>query len=94
MAAGVKKSLVFNNVLNAINLAVWVFIMTAGMYYVDTDNWNEHDGFFPYDWSGVSIFKCIYKGVSAKRAQLYTSGVCDCMKKLTRTKSNYYKEYM
>lgn len=61
MAAGVKKSLVFNNVLNAINLAVWVFIMTAGMYYVDTDNWNEHDGFFPYDWSGVSIFKCIYK---------------------------------
>ncbi|KOX71976.1 putative cationic amino acid transporter [Melipona quadrifasciata] len=31
MAAGVKKSLVFNNVLNAINLAVWVFIMTAGI---------------------------------------------------------------
>ena len=54
MAAGVKKSLVFNNVLNAINLAVWVFIMTAGMFYVDIDNWNEHDGFFPYDWSGVS----------------------------------------
>lgn len=94
MAAGVKKSLVFNNVLNAINLAVWVFIMTAGMYYVDTDNWNEHDGFFPYDWSGVSIFKCIYNGVSFKRAQLNTCGVRDCMKKLPRTKSNYYKEYM
>ncbi|XP_006558911.1 cationic amino acid transporter 3 isoform X2 [Apis mellifera] len=53
MAAGVKKSLVFNNVLNAINLAIWVFVMTAGMYYVDIDNWNEHGGFFPYDWSGV-----------------------------------------
>lgn len=94
MAAGVKKSLVFNNVLNAINLAVWVFIMTAGMYYVDTDNWNEHDGFFPYDWSGVSIFKCICKGVSVKRDQLSTCGICDCMKNLSRTKLNYYKEYM
>lgn len=54
MAAGVKKSLIFNNVLNAINLAVWVFIMTAGLFYVDTDNWYQHDGFLPYGWSGVS----------------------------------------
>ncbi|XP_014206717.1 cationic amino acid transporter 2 [Copidosoma floridanum] len=53
MAAGVKKSLVFNNVLNAINLAVWVFIMAAGMFYIDTDNWFEHRGFLPYGWSGV-----------------------------------------
>ncbi|XP_076758351.1 solute carrier family 7 member 14 [Xylocopa sonorina] len=53
MAAGVKKSLVFNNVLNAINLAVWVFVMTAGMFYVDSDNWSEHGGFLPHGWSGV-----------------------------------------
>ncbi|TGZ37941.1 solute carrier family 7 member 14 [Temnothorax longispinosus] len=53
MAAGVKKSLVFNNVLNAINLAVWVFVMAAGMFYVDSDNWSEHNGFLPYGWSGV-----------------------------------------
>ncbi|KAG7212528.1 hypothetical protein KM043_012836 [Ampulex compressa] len=53
MAAGVKKSLVFNNVLNAINLAVWVFVMAAGMFYVDSDNWTEHHGFLPYGWSGV-----------------------------------------
>lgn len=53
MAAGVKKSLVFNNVLNAINLAVWVFVMAAGMFYVDSDNWAEHKGFLPYGWSGV-----------------------------------------
>ncbi|XP_028049258.1 cationic amino acid transporter 2 [Monomorium pharaonis] len=53
MAAGVKKSLVFNNVLNAINLAVWVFVMTAGMFYVDSSNWSEHDGFLPHGWSGV-----------------------------------------
>ncbi|XP_012220661.1 solute carrier family 7 member 14 [Linepithema humile] len=53
MAAGVKKSLVFNNVLNAINLAVWVFVMAAGMFYVDSSNWSEHKGFLPYGWSGV-----------------------------------------
>ena len=54
LAAGVKKSLIFNNVLNAINLAVWVFVMTAGLFYVNTDNWTKHDGFLPKGWSGVS----------------------------------------
>ncbi|CAB3225093.1 unnamed protein product [Arctia plantaginis] len=53
LVAGVRKSLFFNNVLNAINLSVWVFIMTAGLFYVDTDNWTEHKGFLPYGWSGV-----------------------------------------
>ncbi|XP_051162652.1 probable cationic amino acid transporter isoform X1 [Leptopilina boulardi] len=53
MAAGVKKSLMFNNVLNTINLAIWVFIMTAGLFYVDSSNWTEHKGFLPYGWSGV-----------------------------------------
>lgn len=54
MAAGVKKSLIFNNILNAINLAVWVFVMTAGLFYINTDNWTKHGGFLPYGWSGVS----------------------------------------
>jgi cationic amino acid transporter 14 len=54
MAAGVKKSLVFNNVLNALNLSVWVFVMTAGLFYVDTRNWSDHKGFLPYGWPGVS----------------------------------------
>ncbi|XP_046397348.1 probable cationic amino acid transporter [Ischnura elegans] len=53
MAAGVRKSLAFNNVLNALNLAVWVFVMTAGLFYVDSRNWSEHKGFLPYGWSGV-----------------------------------------
>jgi len=58
MAAGVKKSLVFNNVLNALNLSVWVFVMTAGLFYVDTSNWTEHKGFLPHGWPGVSGCKC------------------------------------
>lgn len=54
LVAGVKKSLFFNNVLNAINLSVWVFIVTAGLFYVDTNNWTQHKGFLPFGWSGVS----------------------------------------
>ncbi|XP_026731109.1 probable cationic amino acid transporter [Trichoplusia ni] len=53
LVAGVKKSLFFNNLLNAINLSVWVFIMTAGLFYIDFTNWTEHKGFLPYGWSGV-----------------------------------------
>ncbi|KAF6198285.1 hypothetical protein GE061_008033 [Apolygus lucorum] len=53
LAAGVKKSLVFNNVLNVLNLSAWVFLMAAGMFYVDTDTWTNHGGFLPMGWSGV-----------------------------------------
>ncbi|KAI5641418.1 amino acid permease domain-containing protein [Phthorimaea operculella] len=53
LVAGVKKSLFFNNLLNAINLSVWVFIMAAGLFYVDITNWTEHKGFLPYGWGGV-----------------------------------------
>ncbi|CAG9781782.1 unnamed protein product [Diatraea saccharalis] len=53
LVAGVKKSLFFNNVLNAINLSVWVFIMAAGLFYVNIHNWTDHRGFLPYGWSGV-----------------------------------------
>lgn len=60
LAAGVKKSLIFNNVLNAINLAVWVFIMGAGMFYVNSDNWSQHNGFLPYGWSGVRFVTCLH----------------------------------
>ncbi|CAN7951122.1 unnamed protein product, partial [Ixodes pacificus] len=54
MLAGVKKSLLFNNVLNCLNFAVWVFIMGAGLFFVNSDNWTQHGGFLPYGWSGVS----------------------------------------
>ncbi|KAJ6634734.1 putative cationic amino acid transporter, partial [Pseudolycoriella hygida] len=53
LALGASKSVLFNNALNAINLATWVFIMTAGLFYVDTDTWHEHQGFLPFGWSGV-----------------------------------------
>ncbi|KAI8122878.1 putative cationic amino acid transporter [Lucilia cuprina] len=53
LAMGASKSVIFNHTLNAINLATWVFVMTAGLFYVDTNTWTEHQGFLPYGWSGV-----------------------------------------
>jgi cationic amino acid transporter 14 len=53
LATGVKKSLLFNNVLNVVNFGVWVFIMCASVFYIDFDNWTQHGGFVPYGWSGM-----------------------------------------
>lgn len=53
LAAGVKKSLIFNHLMNAINLAAWVFLMSAGLFYVNLDNWTKNDGFLPNGWGGV-----------------------------------------
>uniref|UniRef100_A0A182J0S5 Cationic amino acid transporter C-terminal domain-containing protein n=2 Tax=Anopheles atroparvus TaxID=41427 RepID=A0A182J0S5_ANOAO len=53
LALGASKSVLFNNVLNTVNLASWVFILTAGLFYVDTNTWTEHEGFLPFGWSGV-----------------------------------------
>lgn len=56
VALGVKNSVGFNNVLNVINLAVWVFIMIAGLFFVNGKNWSEGN-FLPYGWSGVGDAK-------------------------------------
>lgn len=53
LAAGVKKSLYFNNVLNVVNFCVWFFIVAASLFYIDFDNWTQHGGFTPFGWSGV-----------------------------------------
>lgn len=52
VALGVKNSVGFNNVLNVINLIVWVFMMIAGLFFVNGENWDE-GRFLPYGWSGV-----------------------------------------
>lgn len=52
VALGVKNSVGFNNVLNVINLMVWVFMMIAGLFFVSGSNWDE-GRFLPYGWSGV-----------------------------------------
>ncbi|KAJ4939507.1 hypothetical protein JOQ06_028955 [Pogonophryne albipinna] len=52
VALGVKNSVGFNNVLNVINLAVWVFMMIAGLFFVNGENWDDGK-FLPFGWSGV-----------------------------------------
>ncbi|XP_063076366.1 probable cationic amino acid transporter [Engraulis encrasicolus] len=52
VALGVKNSVGFNNVLNIVNLVVWVFMMIAGLFFVNGANWDE-GRFLPFGWSGV-----------------------------------------
>lgn len=50
--AGLKNSVLVNNFLNGINFFVWMFIIVAGLFFVDTDNWKQN-GFLPSGWTGV-----------------------------------------
>ncbi|XP_075996381.1 putative cationic amino acid transporter [Genypterus blacodes] len=52
IALGVRNSVGFNNVLNVVNLVVWVFMIIAGLFFLSTSNW-EGGRFLPYGWSGV-----------------------------------------
>lgn len=54
VALGVKNSVGFNNALNIINLIVWVFMMIAGLFFVNGENWDE-GRFLPFGWSGVCV---------------------------------------
>lgn len=54
VALGVKNSVKFNNILNVVNLVVWVFIIIAGLFFLSASNW-EGGQFLPYGWSGVSL---------------------------------------
>ncbi|XP_046879876.1 probable cationic amino acid transporter [Hypomesus transpacificus] len=49
---GVRNTVGFNNVLNVVNMVVWVFIIIAGLFFVSAGNW-EGGRFLPYGWSGV-----------------------------------------
>lgn len=52
IAFGVRNSVSFNNILNVVNLVVWVFMMVAGLFFLSASNW-EGGRFLPYGWSGV-----------------------------------------
>ncbi|XP_053211838.1 probable cationic amino acid transporter [Panonychus citri] len=53
LVAGVKKSLLVNNILNLINFSSWAIIMVVSLYYLSFTNWSQHGGFLPNGWSGV-----------------------------------------
>ena len=43
LATGVKKSLMFTNILNAINFSIWFFIIISSLFYLDFSNWSTHE---------------------------------------------------
>ena len=53
LAIGVKQSSTFNTIFNILNFLVVLFIVVAGIFFVDTRNWTGGKGFFPYGASGV-----------------------------------------
>ncbi|XP_007518412.1 probable cationic amino acid transporter [Erinaceus europaeus] len=52
VALGAKNSVGLNNVLNVLNLAVWAFIMVAGLFFLNGKYWADGQ-FLPHGWSGV-----------------------------------------
>src|SRR5699024_4445510 len=53
LAAGVRKSLMFNNLLNVVNFIVFILVVFVSLFYIDFSNWSKHGGFAPFGWSGV-----------------------------------------
>ena len=50
--AGVKNSVLFNNVLNSLNFFVWIFIIVTGLFFIDFNNWSIK-GFAPNGAEGI-----------------------------------------
>ncbi|XP_038075867.1 cationic amino acid transporter 2-like [Patiria miniata] len=53
VAVGAKMSTVVMMGLTGVNLLVIVFVIVAGAFYVEGENWTSNKGFFPYGASGV-----------------------------------------
>ncbi|XP_015767729.1 PREDICTED: probable cationic amino acid transporter [Acropora digitifera] len=53
LAIGVKQSSTFSTIFNVLNFLVVLFIVVAGLFFIDTRNWTEGKGYFPYGASGV-----------------------------------------
>ncbi len=53
LVIGIKESARFNTIMVAVKLAVVLFVIAVGAFYVDTRNWAD---FAPYGWTGLSFF--------------------------------------
>ena len=53
LAFGVRESARFTVTFNIFNIAVVLFIIVTGLFYIEPKNWTEGKGFFPYGASGV-----------------------------------------
>jgi APA family basic amino acid/polyamine antiporter len=53
LVKGISESATFNGVMVAIKLAAVLFVIGAGLFYVNAENWHP---FAPYGWTGLNIF--------------------------------------
>lgn len=54
-AVGVRQTASFIRVATLINILVILFVILAGIYYVDTKNWNTVEKFAPFGFHGVMM---------------------------------------
>jgi len=53
LVKGIKESANFNALLVAIKVGAVVFVILAGMWFINPANW---DPFAPYGWTGINVF--------------------------------------
>ena len=54
---GVKRSVLFNNILNVINLASWMIIVLVGLWFIKASNWSD---FMPFGFRYYTYFPTAY----------------------------------
>lgn len=77
IAVGVRNSVGFNNVLNVVNLVVWVFMIVAGLFFISAKNW-EAGNFLPYGWSGVRYSTVVVECSGVRWLRGNNGGVLFC----------------
>ena len=63
LVKGIKESAGFNAGMVILKVAVVIFVIAVGAFYVDPRNWHP---FAPYGWTGISIFGKTVAGMSEK----------------------------
>ena len=54
LVKGIRESATVNTVMVAVKLAIVLFVIVVGVFYIDTRNWT--DNFAPYGYTGISFF--------------------------------------
>lgn len=61
LVIGIRESAGFNALMVMVKVAIVLFVIVAGAFYVNPSNWfnagsGAHRGFAPFGWTGVSFF--------------------------------------
>lgn len=59
---GIRESAGFNSAMVILKVAIVLFVIVVGAFYIDTNNWKD---FAPFGWGGVSFFGNTVWGLSA-----------------------------